>query len=144
MTDATKDAVKELSKWVTEPSAIRFAEVAESYYGYPTEYYEDIKALANSLTVIYSGVEMGQIFKGKLKPEWSLSQSVWLNRAAVATADVDTEVALDYLRKRDIGAAHFEDGINLLLCQNYPIGFVKRIGGRVNNMYPNSLKINNL
>ena len=144
MTDATKDAVKELSKWVTEPSAIRFAEVAESYYGYPAEYYEDIKALASSLIVIYSGVEMGQIFKGKLKPEWSLSQSVWLNRAAVATADVDTEVALDYLRKRDIGAAHFEDGINLLLCQNYPIGFVKRIGGRVNNMYPNSLKINNL
>ncbi|MBR5885577.1 MAG: hypothetical protein IKY93_02875, partial [Alistipes sp.] len=33
---------------------------------------------------------------------------------------------------------------NLVLCDNYPLGFVKRIGNRVNNTYPNSLKINNL
>ena len=144
MTDAPKEAVKELSRWIADGNNIRFAAVAESYYAYPADYYEEIKALAHNLTVIYSGVEMGQIFKGKLKPEWSLSQSVWYNKSVVPVAELDTESALDYLRKKDIPAALFEEGINLVTSDNYPLGFVKRIGNRVNNTYPNSLKINNL
>lgn len=144
MTDAPKEAIRELARWVNNPENIRFAAVAESYYAYPAAYYEQIKALAHNLTVIYSGVEMGQIFKGKLKPEWPLSQSVWYNRGVVPAVDVDRETALDYLRKRDISAAQFEEGINLVTSDGYPLGFVKRIGNRVNNTYPNSLKINNL
>ena len=142
--DATKDAVKELSRWMQSSENVRFALVGDSYYAYPSEYYEDIRSLANSLTVIYSGVEMGQIFKGKLKPEWPLSQSVWLNSSALPEVEVTLEVALDYLRKRDVTAALFEEGMNLVCCQGYALGFVKRIGNRVNNTYPNSLKINNL
>ena len=144
MTDAPKEAVRELARWVNNPESIRFAAVAESYYAYPAAHYEQIKVLAHNLTVIYSGVEMGQIFKGKLKPEWPLSQSVWYNRGVVPAVDVDRETALDYLRKRDISAAQFEEGINLVTSDGYPLGFVKRIGNRVNNTYPNSLKINNL
>jgi NOL1/NOP2/fmu family ribosome biogenesis protein len=144
MTDAPKEAVKELSKWIAEGNDVRFAAVADSYYAYPANYYEDIKALAHNLTVIYSGVEMGQIFKGKLKPEWPLSQSVWYNKGVMPAVEVDRETALDYLRKKDITAAQFEEGINLITSDGYPLGFVKRIGNRVNNTYPNSLKINNL
>ena len=87
---------------------------------------------------------MGQIFKGKLKPEWSLSQSVWYNRDVVPAVDVDLETALDYLRKRDVEATLFTEGINLVCSAGYALGFVKRIGARVNNGYPNSLKIINL
>ncbi|MBQ9138465.1 MAG: rRNA cytosine-C5-methylase [Alistipes sp.] len=142
--DAPKDAVKELQRWVANPEQLRFAMVADSYYALPAEYYEQIKALANNLTVIYSGVEMGQIFKGKLKPEWSLSQSVWLNGDVVPTVEVEQATALEYLRKHDISAQQFTEGINLISCEGYALGFVKRIGNRVNNNYPNSLKINNL
>ena len=142
--DANKEMVRELSKWVVAPEQLRFAVVADSCYAFAAEYYEDIKALANNLTVIYSGVEMGQIFKGKLKPEWSLSQSVWLNAKAIPVVEVDVDTALDYMRKRDISAEPFEQGINLVCCNGYALGFVKRIGARVNNNYPNSLKINNL
>lgn len=144
MADAPKDAVKELSKWVVNPELLRFAVVADSYYAYPAEYFETIRSLANSLTVIYSGVEMGQIFKGKLKPEWALSQSVWYNHDVVPAVEVESEVALDYMRKKDIPAQLFSEGINLVCSEGYALGFIKRIGCRVNNNYPNSLKINNL
>jgi NOL1/NOP2/fmu family ribosome biogenesis protein len=144
MIDAPKDAVKELSRWVVESQTLRFAQVADSFYAYPAEYFETIRSLANNLTVIYSGVEMGQIFKGKLKPEWSLSQSVWYNRDVVPAVDVDLETALDYLRKGDVETTLFTEGINLVCSVGYALGFVKRIGARVNNGYPNSLKINNL
>ena len=144
MTDAPRDAVKELSRWVLNPETLRFAVVAESYYAYPADYFETIRSLANNLTVIYSGVEMGQIFKGKLKPEWSLSQSVWFNKAVVPVVSVEYEQALDYLRKKDVSAGVFVEGINLVSSDGYALGFVKRVGNRVNNGYPNSLKINNL
>lgn len=144
MTPAPKEAVKELSRWVHGGDKLRFALVADSYYCYAAAQYEAVQALAQSLTVIYSGVEMGQIFKGVLKPEWALSQSVWFDRDAVPAVEIDRAQALDYLRKRDINANPFEPGINLVLCEGYSLGFVKRIGARVNNMYPNSLKINNL
>ena len=144
MTDAPREAIKELSRWVVNPDTLRFAVVTESYYAYPLEYFETIRSLANNLTVIYSGVEMGQIFKGKLKPEWSLSQSVWYNRDVVPSVELGREEALDYLRKKDVSAGVFVEGINLVSSDGYALGFVKRVGNRVNNGYPNSLKINNL
>lgn len=144
MADAPREAIKELSRWVVNPDTLRFAVVAESYYAYPLEYFETIRSLANNLTVIYSGVEMGQIFKGKLKPEWSLSQSVWYNRDVVPSVELGREEALDYLRKKDVSAGVFVEGINLVSSDGYALGFVKRVGNRVNNGYPNSLKINNL
>lgn len=144
MVDAPREAIKELSRWVVNPDTLRFAVVAESYYAYPLEYFETIRSLANNLTVIYSGVEMGQIFKGKLKPEWSLSQSVWYNRDVVPSVELGREEALDYLRKKDVSAGVFVEGINLVSSDGYALGFVKRVGNRVNNGYPNSLKINNL
>ncbi len=87
---------------------------------------------------------MGQIFKGKLKPDWALSQYCGLNRSTVACTELCGEEALDYLRKRDVAAARFAEGVNLVLCDGLALGFVKRIGARVNNMYPNSLRIMNM
>ncbi|MEG1463868.1 MAG: hypothetical protein RSC11_03050, partial [Mucinivorans sp.] len=33
-------------------------------------------------------------------------------------------------------ASAFVDGLNLVTYNSLPLGFVKRIGARVNNMYP--------
>ena len=87
---------------------------------------------------------MGQIFKGRLKPDWALSQYVGLCRDAVRCVELSEEDALDYLRKRDISAAQFDEGLNLVLRNGVALGFVKRIGARCNNMYPLSLRITNL
>jgi NOL1/NOP2/fmu family ribosome biogenesis protein len=41
----------------------------------------------------------------------------------------------------DIVAAQFDEGINVVGYKGVPIGFVKRIGARCNNMYPKDLRI---
>ena len=84
---------------------------------------------------------MGQIFKGKLKPEWALSQYVGFNQDAVPCREVSEADALNYLRKQDISASQFEEGINRVMYRGVAIGFVKRIGARCNNMYPKDLRI---
>ena len=123
---------------------MKFAMVGDMIYGYRSVRYDDVKRLAERLTVIYSGVAVGQIFKSQLKPDWALSQYVGLRREAVNVAELSDDDALDYLRKSDIAAAQFVEGLNLVTHKGRPLGFVKRIGARCNNMYPLSLKINNL
>lgn len=144
MNDVASADRAELSRWIESPQNMRFASAGDTIYGYRSSRYDDIRLLAESLTVIYSGVAMGQIFKGRLKPDWALSQYCGLNRSAVACTELDETEALDYLRKRDVAAARFVEGINLVMCGGLPLGFVKRIGARVNNMYPNSLRIMNM
>lgn len=134
----------ELSRWVQEPRQMRFAAVADTYYGYFEPQYEAVKMLAESLSVIASGVAMGQIFKGRLKPDHALAMFCSLNREAVPDAELSEEDALRFLRKQEVEAAVFVEGVNLVTSGGLPLGFAKRIQNRVNNMYPNSLRIFNL
>ena len=141
MSDLGGKAREELSRWVENPKAMRFAEVAGNCYGYYAEAYEDVKHLAESLSVIYSGVEMGRIFGTTLKPDAALSFFVGLKKDAVARAVLEREEALQYLRKQEVPAERFKEGMNLVECEGCALGFAKRIGNRCNNLFPNSLRI---
>jgi NOL1/NOP2/fmu family ribosome biogenesis protein len=144
MQEVDKTSRKELSHWLNEAEQHTFMMVADTIYAYRTEQFKAVQALSEGLTAIYSGVAMGQIFKGKLKPDWALSQYVGLNRKAVAVVELDEERALDYLRKKDIAVGDMVEGINLVTHKGRALGFAKRVGGRCNNLYPNSLKIMNM
>lgn len=132
---------EELSRWVKNPSEMRFFSAGEMLYGCRKVHYAAIESLSGVLSVIYSGVAMGQIFKGRLKPDGALAMYVGMNRAAVKCCEVDEMTVLRFLRKQDVEAEQFAEGLNLVVFEGKALGFVKRIGARVNNMYPNSLRI---
>ncbi len=137
-----RQSLREVSRYVAQPELMSFLNVANSaIYGYYRAQVEAIRALAESLTTIYSGVEMGQIFKGRLKPDAALALFHDVSREAVNVVELDNSDILLYLRKQELSADLFVEGINLVSAHGYTVGFVKRIGGRVNNMYPNSLRI---
>lgn len=144
MQEVDKVSRKELSHWLQDAEQYTYAMVADTIYAYRTEQFKAVQALSEGLTAIYSGVAMGQIFKGKLKPDWALSQYVGLNRDAVAAEELDEERALDYLRKKDIAVGGMAEGMNLVTHNGRALGFAKRVGARCNNLYPNSLKIMNM
>ncbi len=136
-----KRTSQELSRWVLESEQMRFFAAGDTLYGCRAEHYDEVEALAGSLAVIYSGVAMGQVFKGKLKPDYALALYAGVNHDAVVCCEVDEHQALKFLRKQDMEAAQFSEGVNMVLYGGRPLGFVKRVGARVNNMYPNSLRI---
>ena len=133
--------IEAVREWVSEPETMAFRLVGEDIYAYHASVVDDVTALSESLTVIYSGVAMGQIFKRKLKPDHALALYVGLNRCCVPVVELELDVALDYLRRNDIVATPFEEGINAVAYRGVIIGFVKRIGNRCNNMYPKDLRI---
>ena len=138
---ADKKAVQELARWVKNPDEMQFMAVGDVYYGWYKSVADEVKALSERLPVIYSGVAMGQLFKGKLKPDGGLAFFADLNREVVPVAELDEEQALRYLRRQDVVATPFEDGMNLVVKGGHALGFAKRIGQRVNNLYPESLRI---
>lgn len=141
ITAVDKRSAEELGRWVRESEGMKFFAAGDMLYGCRKDHYGDIEALSGVLSVIYSGVAMGQIFKNKLKPDGALALYVGLNRDAVECREVGEEDVLKFLRKQDLSAENFAEGINLVLYNGQALGFVKRIGARVNNMYPNSLRI---
>ena len=134
----------EVSRWVDDAKTMSFRCVGDIVYGYNSAVMEDITQLSESLSVVYSGVAMGQIFKGTLKPEHSLALFVGRNRDVVPEVELSLEDAQNYLRRQDIDAKQFSEGVNVVTYKGVAIGFIKRIGVRCNNMYPKDLRILNL
>ena len=133
--------VAEVSRWVDDSKQMTFKLIGDMVYGYSSAVVDDVISLSESLSVVYSGVAMGQIFKGKLKPEHPLALFVGCNGDVVPAVEVSLDDALDYLRRQDIAASQFEEGINRVMYGGVAIGFIKRIGARCNNMYPKDLRI---
>lgn len=141
MTEVGGAARVELSRWFRNPSSMRFASIGDDIYAYREESFDDIRRLSERLNVIYSGVEAGRLFGGRLKPEHGLAMFCELNREAVPVSELPTEAALSYLRKDTTDARLLSEGMNLIVWNGCALGFAKRIGNRVNNLYPNSLRI---
>ena len=141
LADADRRAERELSRWVTDSEAMRFAVAGDTYYGYRRSQAEAVRMLSGVLTVICSGVEMGRIFKERLRPAHALALYAGLDRSAAAVCELPLDEALRYLRRGEVAACRFAEGLNLVTARGAALGFAKRIGGRCNNMYPNSLRI---
>lgn len=138
---ADRGAEAELRRWVRDPERMRFGLVADTFYGWYAVQAEAVRTLAAALPVICSGVAMGQVFKGRLKPDPALAFFAELDRRALPVAELDADEALRYLRKQEIKAEPLADGMNLVCARGRALGFAKRIGCRVNNSYPNTLRI---
>lgn len=70
-------------------------------------------------------------------PAQALALSTDLRREAFGRADVDRATALTYLRHESITLGdEAPKGIVLLYYRDLPLGFVKNLGKRANNLYP--------
>lgn len=134
-------AQRELLRWFAHPDAMRFASIGDSVYAMPAVRYDTVRRVSATLNAIYSGVEAGKLYGGELKPAHALAMYFDMRREAVNVAELQRDAALDYLRKADMDVELLSEGLNLVVCDGDALGFVKRIGRRCNNGYPNSLRI---
>ncbi len=133
-----------VSSWFAHPERMTYQKVGDNIHAYFAEQWSAIKELSESLSVLYSGVLCGQLFGEKLRPEHPLALFYGLSREQLFVTELDTEEAVNYLRKTDLPADRFQEGINLVTYRGLALGWIKRIGNRCNNMYPKELRIVNL
>ena len=135
----------ELKCWLTESDLFTFFEEQEEFKAFPTAHYDFYQLAKNNLKVIHAGIELA-FLKGKnLQPSQSLALSNNLNREAFPTAEVDEQQAIAYLRTEALQLpADTPKGYVLITYQGHPLGFVKNIGNRANNLYPAEWRIRRL
>lgn len=115
---------------------------ADTVRAIPASWAAEYKELATKLHVLHAGVPLGTL-KGKaLLPDEALALSTQLRRDAFAEVPLSYEEAIAYLRKE---AVTMPEGTPLgpvvVSYQGMPLGFVKNIGNRANNLYPQNWKI---
>lgn len=143
-TDLPRNAMAGVAGWVSQPEFMKFSQVGDSVYGYYAHTYPDIRTVSETLNAMHSGVCMGQLFGGKLKPDHSLAMFHDVDTVNINAADLGIEDALKYLRREEpADISLLAEGMNLITFEGAPLGWAKRIGRRMNNLYPKSLAIIN-
>ena len=127
--------------WLTQPELFTLRENGEEVRAIPTRWL-DLYEQMSSLRILHAGVGMGSMRGRDLIPAQSLALSAHLNRTAFATCEIDHALAMSYLRKEAVVLPHSTpQGFVLLTYHGVGLGFVKNIGSRANNLYPQEWKI---
>ena len=133
---------KEAKEWLASVSDYSLAMKDTQVVAFPKAYQDEYALLQQTLKVIHAGITLGEV-KGKdLIPHHSLAMSTALASEAFPKAEVSYEQAITYLRKEGLVLeADVPRGYVLLTYQGIPLGFVKNIGNRANNLYPQEWRI---
>ena len=135
--------IPEISKqYISDLSAGEFVRRDNRILFLPTPVASIYPLIYEKCTVLAAGTEIGEQ-KGKdLIPSQALALSTQLNKSAFITAEIDWDTAIAYLRKEAIHLPDVvEKGYVLLTYKGFPLGFVKHLGNRSNNLYPQEWRI---
>jgi 16S rRNA C967 or C1407 C5-methylase (RsmB/RsmF family)/NOL1/NOP2/fmu family ribosome biogenesis protein len=110
---------------------------------FPSDYSADYLFLKQHLKILSAGIALGEQ-KGKdwiPAQEWAMSVELAVD--AYPVWEVNKATALRYLRKEALQEVPTDlpKGFVLLTYCRYPLGFVKNIGNRANNLYPLNWRI---
>ena len=123
-------------KWIDDPSITVTDGIA-----YPTEFEQLIQFFNQNLRLLQYGIPV-YIQKGKdVIPQHNLAISNIVNKDFFEKEEVDWERAIAFLRKDNIEVENNKKGWLMLTYKNVPIGFVKNLGDRTNNLYPQNWRI---
>lgn len=135
---------QELKSWLT-PSDIDWIweKSDDQVIAYPKSQEGLLSALrATKITPLTYGVVMAEVKGKSVIPLAPLALSNQLSRKAFEEIEVDLPTAIAYLSKESITlSGEVSHGIKLICYQSVPIGFVKHLGNRTNNLYPTHWRI---
>lgn len=133
---------KEVKSWLKEAGRFEYTVKETSVHAFPKAFSDVYVLLEQHVRVIHAGVTIGE-WKGKdLVPHHSLAMSTALEEGVFPRTELTYEQAIAYLRKEGLVLdASVPRGYVLVTYQQVPLGFVKNIGNRANNLYPQEWRI---
>ena len=122
--------------FLQNPDSFDFAEENNRLIALPKQHSEAFFLLRERLNILAAGIEIGERKGRDFIPSHSLAMSTGLRLGAFPQYEVSYKQAIAYLRKEAIVLSDAPKGFVLLTFKNEPIGFVKNLGNRANNLYP--------
>ncbi len=133
---------KEIKNWITNSEAFNFILNDDKIVALPKQYTDDITVLSALLDVKYAGICIASL-KGKdWVPEHACAMSASYNRSAFPETEISQPQAIAYLRRESLQLSpDTPKGFVLLTYKKVPLGWVKNLGTRANNLYPQEWRI---
>ena len=137
-----KEQLTAAKSWLAVPEAYELSANGNTITAFPKEYIGELAILQQFLRIVQAGITVGEV-KGKdLIPDHALAMSRALQPGIFSTEEISYEQAIAYLRKEAISLSETAPrGYVLLTYRSVPLGFVKNIGNRANNLYPQEWRI---
>lgn len=133
--------LKTARQWLTNADNYKFSMTGDCVTAFPLKSASILNIITSHLDIIHAGIEIG-IVKGKdLIPTQSLALSTALNTSSFPTCEIKYNTAISYLRREAINLENVPRGYILLTYKSHPLGFVKNLGNRANNLYPQEWRI---
>lgn len=125
--------------WLTDEASFEMEIYADDdrINAFPRLHADTLRKIKKELDVIHEGVLIGNVKGRDLIPSQSLALSPCLRKDAFPTVEIDSRTAISYLSGDAITLPDGTPrGFVLLTNRQRPLGFVKNIGNRSNNLYP--------
>lgn len=130
--------------WLRHPEHWVMRQQDRFVTAYPLKYKELIEYLTTRFICISYGVGVGEQ-RGKIVvPQHPLAMVKDFKQEMFPQAELSTEQALCFLRSEAIVLEAKPTAILLVTYRNVPLGFVKNVGNRCNNLYPKEWRIRKL
>lgn len=133
----------EVKEWITEHERYHFTTLPNgSLQAIPVDYVETYQSIKEALYVISAGISIGEV-KGKdLIPANTLAFSWVFSQMSFPKVNLQWEETIRFLQKEALVLpADAPKGFTLITFRDQPLGFVKNIGNRANNLYPQEWRI---
>lgn len=138
-----KDAVdlKRVSGWISAGD-VELSVKGDEVRAVPAAWSADVARLERELDVVRACLPVASVKGRDLIPSHALAVSTALNPSAFPAVEVDQPTALSYLRREAVVLPEgTPKGYVLLSFGGAPLGFVKNLGNRANNLYPQPWRI---
>lgn len=133
---------KEMSGWIKDNEDFSITTLGQRFVAVRKQWRNVYDTALEKLRVMHAGIELGEP-KGKdIIPSECLALSTAFNPEAFATAELDRDTAIAYLRREPIQLPpDTPRGFVAVGYQGLNLGFVKNLGNRTNNLFPQEWRI---
>ena len=109
---------------------------------YLRNFVDDFCFFEQSFNCLCSGIVLGEMKAKNFIPSHQIALSKELDKKDIETVELDYKRAISYLKNETIYLPEIEKTGMLLVCyKNVPLGWVKNVGNRCNNLYPSAWRI---
>lgn len=138
--DKKGEPLPDISSWTSRND--RLFRIKDTVYAISPELDDLRRRMEENIKILAAGTPVADL-KGKAwAPRVELALSSSFNESAFPLAEVSEEEALKFLRAEAMVLdSSIPKGYVCLKFQGHPLGFVKNIGNRANNLYPSEWRI---
>lgn len=129
-------------QWLDNSSSYTYKVIGTEVVALPCDMEPLYAVLSEQLYLIKAGITLAELKGRDAIPSHALAMSTALRTDAFARCELSYQEALRYLRREAIALpSDAPRGFIVVTYHDLPLGFVKNLGNRANNLYPNEWRI---